>query len=165
MKQIEQQELEKILNLEFQAQKYCGTNAVLAWVCAVICTVATVLTVQIEICFAVFIFCVVILVLVGIYFTALYINACIRYKRLRNNKVCFIWGVCESKEPFISFKSGGGWLSVASEQSSYRIEVDNKTYMAAQVGTPLWIVDFGVIGMITKKKCYFPQMWNTMAQD
>ncbi|MGN0536435.1 MAG: hypothetical protein ACI4M3_00490 [Acutalibacteraceae bacterium] len=166
MKQIDEQEFQQILNLEAQSKRYYGVNTILAWVCTVLFSAAAVLTVQIEICFVVFLFCAVMLVIVGVYFTFLYINAKIRWKRLKSGKVQPVWGVCTGKEPFIVWKSGGGTVLVSSEtQSSYRITADDKTYNMAQKGVPLWVVDFGRIFFIEIIKCYFPQAWKKEKTD
>lgn len=162
MKQIDEQELQQILDTEAQSKHYYGVNTILAWVCTVLFAVATIMSVQIEICFVVFLFCAVMLIMVGFYFTFLYINAQIRWKRLKNGKVQPVWGVCTKKEPFIFWKSGGGTVWVSSEiQPLYRIIADDKTYHTVQNGVPLWVVDFGKIFFIEISKCYLPQAWKT----
>ncbi len=162
MKQIDEQEIQTILDTEVQLKNYYGINTLLAWGCMLLFSAATVLTVQIEICFVVFLFCAVMLMIVGIYFTFLYINAHTRWKRLKNGKVKPIWGICVNKEPLIFWKGGGGMVWVSSEEkASYKIMADEQTYRRVQKGVPLWVVDFGKICLVEISKCYFLQSWKS----
>lgn len=146
-----------ILSMERQLCRYFCINTILSLMCSLLFSLASKLFVTIDILFAVFLFCAILMGLFTIYFAFSFVCASVRTIKLKNKKVVPELSVCVEKHPTLFIKIGGNIVTVRSEKDSmeYRTFTDTPTYNNISVGAPVVMVDFGKIFFVQYSKCYF----------